>query len=181
MTYAFIKADGVACGMWYQLFDTVWYDKLGINPTEREYFFGLLNRDLSFKPALMAYCTIAEALDEAEFLGWLKIGRDTAHAMAFQTPRGTMAIAWDRSEGFILNRDHVKGKRYASPEPWVEQWTKSVEVSFPVIGETACVNVIGQTRRLASQGNMATVRLTGAPTIVYGLDRGRLTFYVKTL
>lgn len=179
MTYAFIKADGVACGMWYQLFDTVWYDKLGINPAEREYFFGLLNRDLSFKPALMAYCTIAEALDEAEFLGWLEVGRDTAHAMAFQTPRGTMAIAWDRSEGFILNRDHLKGRRYASPEPWVEQWAKSVEVSFPVTGEPTCVNVIGQARRLASEGGMATVRLTGAPTIVYGLDRARLTFYAK--
>ena len=102
--------------------------------------------------------------------------RDTAHAMAFQTPRGTMAIAWDRSEGFILNRDHSKGRRYASPEPWVEQWTKSVEVSFPVTGKASCVNVIGQARRIASGAGVATVRLTGAPTIVYGLDRARLAF-----
>ena len=180
MTYAFIKADGVACGMWYQLFDTVWYDKLGINSAEREYFFGLLNRDLSFKPALMAYCTIAEALDEAEFLGWLEVGRDTSHAMAFETPRGTMVVAWDRSEGFILNRDHVNGRRYASPEPWVEQWTKTVDVSFPVVDEAISINVIGQTRRLPSQDGKSTVRLTGAPIIVYGLDRNRLAFYAKT-
>ena len=103
-----------------------------------------------------------------------------SHAMAFQTPRGTMVVAWDRSEGFILNRDHEKGRRYASPEPWVEQWTKTVEVSFPVVGEAISVNVIGQTRRLPSHDGKSTVRLTGAPIIVYGLDRNRLAFYAKT-
>jgi len=40
-------------------------DRCGVDPKEREYFFGLLNRDLSPKPSFMAYCAVAEALEGA--------------------------------------------------------------------------------------------------------------------
>ena len=175
LSYALMKADGVKCGMFYQLFDSVWYNRLGINHRDREYYFGLLNRDLSFKPALMAYCAIAEALDGAEFAGWMAPRNGTTHAMLFKTPRGAMAVAWDRTEGQILNRDHKKGVPFASPEPWVSYWTKKIPFELPAAGERiTVVNPIGQKQAVPAKNGRVTLELTGAPTIVYGIDLSRL-------
>ncbi len=174
MMYAFIKADGVKCGMFYQMFDSVWYDKLGIDPNEREYSFGLLRRDLSFKPTLMAYCAIAEALDEAEFAGWMKATNKTTHAMLFKTPRGPMAVIWDRTEGMILNRDHKDGKPFPSPEPWETYWKHELAYELPAKGNVHVVNPIGQRREVPSVDGKVKLMLTGAPIIVYGVDLDRV-------
>ena len=60
LTFAIGKAEGMAAVLFYQLHDAVWHDVGGINHKDREYDFGLLNRDCSPKPSLMAFATIAE-------------------------------------------------------------------------------------------------------------------------
>lgn len=175
LMYAFIKADGVKCGFYYQLFDSVWYDQLGVNPRDREYYFGLLNRDMSPKPAFMGYVAIAEALDEAEFVGWIATPRDTTHAMAFRTPRGALAVAWDRSDGYVLTRRPPEGKRFLSPEAWEDKWETRVDFALPVLPGATAANAIGQERPLEMAGGTAIVRLSGAPQIIRGLDLSRVS------
>lgn len=176
LSYALIKADGVKCGFYYQLFDSVWYNKLGINPNDREYYFGMLNRDLSPKPALMAYMAIAEAMDGAEFAGWVETKDDKVHAMAFRREGGDFLVAWDRTEGYVLTKAPPKGERFRSPEPWVSHWTAEKPFEIPVVGPAQLVNAIGQVRTVKpGKASSVTVALTGAPVIVRNVDLAKIT------
>lgn len=175
LMYTLIKADGVKCGMFYQMFDGVWFDKLGVNPKNREYFFGMITRDLSFKPSMMAYCNIAEVLDEASFAGWMKSRNATTHAALFRTPRGPMAVIWDRTEGMILNSWNKGVKPWPSPDPWVGSWKKRIAYDIPVKGKVTAINPIGQRFDVPVSGGKAHLQLTGSPLIVYGVDLGGLS------
>lgn len=115
LTFALAKAENVKAAMWYQLFDSVWHDRFGANEKDREYHFGLVNRDFSLKPMVLAYATIAEALDGAEFSGWIRLPQPDARGMLFDTPRGPMAVLWSRKDGYTLSR---KVPDFPSPEPW---------------------------------------------------------------
>ena len=44
LSYALAAAEGVKNALYYQLFNSVWFDHLGVNATNREYFFGMINR-----------------------------------------------------------------------------------------------------------------------------------------
>ncbi|MBT3288848.1 MAG: hypothetical protein HN380_15985 [Victivallales bacterium] len=173
LTYALAKAEGVKCAMYYQLFDSVWYDKLGVNPKDREYFFGLVQRDLSFKPPLLAYCAIAEALDQASFTGWVKFPNAATRGLLFATPRGPLAILWNRADGYVLTKE---AKPFATPEPWVDTWQTKTPTPLPASGETVTViNCIGQRTSVPARDGSVTLTLDGAPTMVYGLDPQKLT------
>lgn len=170
LTYALALASGVKIAFYYQLFDSVWFNRLGINPKNREYFFGLVNRDLSFKPAMMGYIAAAEALDGATFVRWLELPNETSHGLFFDTPRGRVACLWDRSEGYELTRRPAEGERYRSPEPYVRHWTKSVRVSLPASGSVRTVDGIGRSAQVPVREGRAELELGGSPTFVYGLD-----------
>ncbi|XHR31069.1 MAG: hypothetical protein ACFUZC_11010 [Chthoniobacteraceae bacterium] len=187
LSFALAKAEGVKAVMWYQLFDSVWSDKLGVNPKDREYYFGLIQRDLSFKPALLAYATIAEELDQARFVRWLNFpALSKSRGLLFDTPRGPMAVLWDRTDGFILNKrkaDSAEIKAdpagtkppFASPEAWIDNWQSHIKVSLPVADKAlTTINPIGQRETVPANDHSATLTLTGAPVIVYGLDAERL-------
>ncbi len=167
LTYALIKADGVKCGMFYQMFDGIGFDKLGLKPDEREYSFGIFFRDMSPKPVFMGYVAIAEALDGAEFDCWLKTDCETTHAIRFRRGKGSVVVAWDRSEGLILTKWPKKGEKFRSPEPWVNTWTKSVPFSLPAKGKVKVANAIGQLSELPVKDGKVTVQLTGEPKIFY--------------
>lgn len=174
LSLALAKAENVKAVMWYQLFDSVWHDRLGVDPDEREYFFGLIQRDLSFKPALLAYCTAAEELDQARFVRWLRFpGASKTRGMLFDTPRGPMAVLWDRSDGYVLSR---KVPNFASPEPWVDTWKTRLPTTLPVAAgqSPVVINAIGQRSNPPHEDEHTTLDLTGAPVIVYGLDPARL-------
>ena len=173
LMYALIKAEKVKCGFYYQLFDGVWFDRLGINIKDREYHFGIMNRDMSPKPAFMAYCAIAEALDEARFIGWMEPSGKT-HGLVFQSPHETFAVVWDRTEGYVLTERPPQGKRFRSPEAWEEHWRRRVAIRIPVKGMTSVANVIGQRRNLASKDGWVEIEVGGAPVIVRGVDPGRI-------
>ena len=173
LMYALIKAEGVKCGFYYQLFDGVWFNRLGINHKDREYYFGIMNRDMSPKPAFMAYCAIAEALDEARFVGWMEPSNMT-HGLVFQSPHGAFAVVWDRTEGYVLTERPPKGKRFRSPEAWEEHWRRSVAIRLPVKGDVSVANVIGQRRGLEPKDGWVDIKVGGAPMIVRGIDLDRI-------
>jgi hypothetical protein len=181
LSFGLAMSEGVKALMWYQLFDTVHYDKLGVNPKDREYYFGLINRDLSFKPALLAYATAAEELDQAKFVRWLHFPEpDDAktRGLLFDTPRGPMTILWDRTDGYILTE---KVKDFASSEPWIDEWRSRISTTLPVASgheKITTINPVGQRRHVpvatTAGGPVVTLKLTGAPVIVYGLDPAKL-------
>ena len=87
----------------------------------------MINRDLSFKPSLMAFCNTAEVLDKAVFKGWIRMDENhpLSRGILFDTPRGSMAVLWDRTEGNILT--HPNGDIF--PEPWVSSWKKETNIA----------------------------------------------------
>lgn len=172
LTFALAQAEGVKAAMWYQLFDSVWYDRFGANEKNREYHFGLVNRDLSLKPLVLAYATAAEALDEARFQNWIPFADPDVKGMLFTSPRGPVAILWSRKDGYTLSR---KVPDYPSPEPWVDQWKTRTVVEIPAAeGKLRVIDVIGSEEEVEADNAAASIRLSGAPVIVYGVDVGRL-------
>lgn len=172
LSYALAKAEGVKCAMYYQLFDSVHFDKLGVNPTDREYFFGLVQRDLSFKPALLGYCAIAEALDQASFAGWAKLSDPATRGLLFTTPRGPLAILWNRADGYVLTE---RTPDFVTPEPWLDTWKTKTPTALPASGtEVTIINSIGQATTLPVHDGSLTLTLDGAPRLVYGLDTAKL-------
>jgi len=172
LSYALAAAKGVRVMDWYQLNDSVWYDQGGVNPKDSEYHYGLLNRDLSPKPSLLAYATIAAALDQAHFVKWIDLDNSHTKGLLFNTPRGPMAVLWDRSDGYRLNisADPVT-KHFASPEPWVDDWKTKVTVSIPATGRAVReIDCIGEGRSLPVRSGRAQITLDGAPRIYYGIS-----------
>jgi hypothetical protein len=170
--YALAKAEGVKCGMYYQLFDTVHYNKLGVNSKDREYYFGLVQRDLSFKPTVLAYCAIAEALDQATFKGWGKMANAENRCLLFATPRGPLAVLWNRADGYVLTK---RTPDFVTPEPWIDTWQTKTPTNLPSAGDTVTViNAIGQRASAKAVDGTVTLMLDGAPQLVYGLDAAAL-------
>lgn len=167
LQYALAASEGIRVAMFYQMFDSIWTDRQGINPKNREYFYGLINRDLSFKPGFLAYCTIAEALDEAKFIKPLAFPDKQTRGLLFSSPRGSFAVLWNRADGYRLT---YKSSDYVSPEAWKNTWKTTTSTSIPAQEESIVViNSIGQRKEVRSHGGYAQIELTGAPVIIYGL------------
>ena len=172
LSYALAAAEGVKAAFYYQLFDGVWYDRCGVNPKDREYFFGLLNRDLSPKPAFMAYCAVAEALEGATFEGWAKLPNAKQHGLVFKDGKmGRFAILWDRSEGYVLTKNE---RPFKSPEPWQKKWTKRTTVKISSEAPLTVIDVLGRRRVLPSRNGSVAVALDGSPQFVLLEDKSDL-------
>lgn len=172
LTFALAQAEGVKSAMWYQLFDSVWHDRLGASEKDREYHFGLMNRDMSFKPLVLAYAAAAEALDGAKFNRWLKMPDPDLKGLLFDTPQGSLAILWSRKDGYTLSK---KVPNFASKEPWQDAWKTRTPLTIPVAsGKFGITDAIGVPREAAVSGDSAVIELDGAPLFVRGLDAVRL-------
>ncbi len=115
------KAEGVRGVNWYQFHDSVLGNPQIADPANVEYHFGLMNRDLSAKPSLLAYANAARLLDDAVFGGWLEFGEPQTKGLYFESPGGDLAVLWNRADGFILNAGHPdEGDSFPAPEVWVE-------------------------------------------------------------
>jgi hypothetical protein len=168
LQFVLTKAEGAKCLMFYQLFDSVWYDQFGVNPKEREYFFGMINRDMSFKPLLMAYCASAEALDQATFVRALKSDDSNFRGLLFNTPRGPLSVLWNRADGYTLTQP---AQHFKTPEPWIDTWKTKIPFNVPTTASSiTAINVIGQEQIIPAQNGTAQIQLTGAPVMVYGMD-----------
>lgn len=171
LTLALAKAEGVRCVNWYQFHDSVIGNPQLANPVDTEYHFGLMNRDTSAKPSLLAYATAARVLDGATFVRWLRLP-GASKGLLFNTPRGQAAVLWNRTDGYILNTAGPRTDwRFPEPEVWVDTWTTKTDLT--VRARTATVkrvDCIGQESTLTRRNGTVTVTLDGAARIFYGLD-----------
>jgi hypothetical protein len=171
LTLAMAKAEGIRCVNWYQFHDSVLGNAQFADPENVEYHFGLMNRDVSAKPSLLAYATAAKTFDQATFLGWLDFDEPGLKGLLFDTPDGEAAVMWSRADGYILNADHDNAGRYfPAPEVWVDPWPTKTPLTVVTSGDSARqVDSIGQSTALTVNARTTTIVLDGAPRIFYGL------------
>ncbi|MBB5079796.1 hypothetical protein [Nonomuraea endophytica] len=171
LTLALSMAEGVSCVNWYQLHDSVLGKPQMADPANAEYHFGLMNRDTSAKPSMLAYATAAKVLDQATFTRWLTFADPDLKGLLFSTPEGPVSILWSRKDGYLLNTDHEPGTGwFAAPEPWVDDWPTKTDVHVPAAGgQVRVLDCIGRERRLTPCDGKVKIRLDGAPRVYYGL------------
>lgn len=170
LSLALAKAEGIKCVCWYQFHDSVLGMPQIADPDNVEYHYGLMNRDLSPKPSLLAYATAARALDQAVFRGQLTFADPETFGLWFDTPDGSAVVLWNRADGYILN---TAGQRtdwhFPAPEVWVDPWPTKTQLMVSASSAVRELDAIGQARTLPVTNGKATLTLDGAPRIYYGL------------
>ena len=172
LSLALAKAEGVRCVCWYQFHDSVLGNPQVANPADAEYHYGLMNRDTSAKPSLLAYANAARLLDRATFVRWLDFADDHNKGLLFDAPDGEFAVLWNRADGYILNADHdPAGSTFPAPELWLDPWPTKTTLVVPATGTSVTrIDCIGQETALASGAGTVALTLDGAPRIYRGLD-----------
>ena len=171
LSCAIAKIEGATALNWYQLHDSVHSNIGAINEFNTEYHYGLLRRDGTVKPSLLAFCTISEALDGAEFDRSVSYD-DDRKAWFFRTPRGPMAILYDRKDGYYPYDGMFTGRPFTGHlEPWLDHWKSRTDYRFEAPrGFVVVRDAIGRSRKVkADAKGYVTLKLSGAPVIVYGL------------
>lgn len=172
LSFALALAEGVHAVNWYQLHDSTVHHPQEADPVNPEYHFGLMNRDTSAKPTLLAYATSARAFDQATFVRWLEFDDPQVKGLQFSVPGGSgfLHVLWTRHDGYILNQDHGAEPWYPTPEPWVDHWPTKTTLDLRGIGGTVRESdAIGIERTIPILGGRATVTLDGAPRLYWGL------------
>ncbi|MFI5751506.1 hypothetical protein ACIBBE_37745 [Streptomyces sp. NPDC051644] len=171
LSLALAKAEGVRCVNWYQLHDSVLGKPQMADPANPEYHYGLMNRDTSAKPSMLAYATAAQVLDEATFTRWLDLADPDLKGLLFSTPDGPVSILWSRKDGYVLNADHQSDSTwFAAPEPWVDDWRTKTQLSVTAVGHTVReLDCLGRERLLTARQGRVRLQLDGAPRVYYGL------------
>jgi hypothetical protein len=172
LSFALALSEGVHAVNWYQLHDSTVHHPQEADPVNPEYHFGLMNRDTSAKPTLLAYATSARAFDQAKFVRWLEFDDPLIKGLQFSVPGGSgfLHVLWTRHDGYILNKDHGAEPWYKTPEPWVDHWPTKTTLSLKALnGSVREVDVIGGERIIPVAGGKAAVTLDGAPRLYWGL------------
>ena len=176
------KADGMAGFCAYQLHDGVSWDENGFpseNGTTRksEWYYGMLNRDNSPKPSALGYETAAEELDGSRFVREVRLKGTALNGFLFDTPRGHLAVLWDRTEGFDLRtqgpRKRTREEKFFHFEPWLDNWREKTPYDFAAAGGVKSVevrDVIGRKSVRPVEGGKVKLELTGSPVFVRGLN-----------
>lgn len=173
LTLALAKSVNVTRALWFQFYDNVKANPKGASSTNREYHFGLMLRDLSPKPSLLAFASAAEQFDEAEFVRWFAFPQPELRGLLFDTPRGPLSLIWSRADGYVLNTESQKQSDgfWPSPEPWVDTWSTKTTIELPATGATVTrIDAIGRQTKLPVYGGTVSIVVDGAPYLYYGLD-----------
>ena len=165
----------------YQLHEGVSWDENGF-PKEKgttrksEWYYGMLNRDNSPKPSALGYETAAEELDGARFVREVRLKGTALNGFLFDTPRGPLAVLWDRTEGYDLRTQgpRVRGRRekFFHFEPWFDNWRVKTPYAFAVADGVSSVevrDVIGRRSGRTVEDGKVKLELTGSPVFVRGL------------
>ncbi|MGW1345111.1 hypothetical protein ACWCOV_28980 [Kribbella sp. NPDC002412] len=175
---ALAKVYGVRGVTWYTLNDSIQFQPMEADPDNPEYHYGLLNRDLSPKPSLLAFATVARWLDQSTWLGWAALADPQLFGLVFDGPGGKVNILWSRKDGYLLNTDPDRRipsstEYYRTPEPWEDQWPTKTSTTLPTPAATTTVrelNCLGMDVATHQASNsQVTVTLDGAPRIFIGL------------
>ena len=144
----------------------------GVVPNNAEYDFGLLMRDDSPKPSLLAFAAAAEALDGARFLREFSRKGTKLRGLEFDTPRGKLAILYDRTDGTNLAKlsPAFRTPDFRHKEPWEEHWKTTVSHRFRTSGnEITVIDPIGRRKTLPAVNGSVTLKMNGSPRMIYGL------------
>ena len=177
-----LSEPGVVSFCVHKLHEGVGFNDNGVNHKNMEYHYGLLHRDNAPKPSFMGYVTAAEELDGATFNRWIFRDEkaDKLRGLVYDTPRGPLALLWDRTEGFLLT-DHapvkrVKGAPFFHWEPWFDHWRVKKPHTFKAAGgEVTTIDCIGRRKTMPVKDGHVTLFLDGGPRFVYGLDLSEFT------
>ena len=176
LSMALAKSERVDGVNWYQLHDSTIHHPQEAAPTNPEYHYGLMNRDTSAKPSLLAFANGTRVLEQASFIRWLDFDAidNDLRGLLFDTPDGPMSILWTRKDGYHLNADHNPDQPYyPHPEAWQDDWpTKTTLVLRGAAARE--IDCIGQRRTIASTLGRLTLHLDGAPRIYYGLSASQV-------
>ncbi|HAI10716.1 MAG TPA: hypothetical protein DCM28_03370, partial [Phycisphaerales bacterium] len=163
LTYAYGVSENIAGVEFYQLHDSVWHDRGGINPNDSEYHYGILYRDGTLKPSLLAFCAIAQALDGATFNKYMTFTNPDIKGIQYTTPHGNMAIIWNRAEGYVYD-DSIE------QDPWVDHWNTNTTITVNSSQSSlTIIDTIGRSNTVPVSGGSASLTVNGAPIIVYGM------------
>ena len=172
-----VSEPGVRSFTVHKLHEDISWDDNGIKTGDMEYHYGLLHRDNSPKPSFMGYVTAAEELDGAKFRQWIYRNekKDMLRGLVYDTPRGPLALLWDRTEGEMLcnhaPEPRKKGEPFFHYEPWRDHWRVKNRRTFNASGKTVTVvDVLGRRKELPVAGKRVTLTLDGGPVFVYGLS-----------
>jgi len=171
LSIALAWSEGVRAVNWYQLHDSTVHHPQEADPANPEYHYGLMMRDTSPKPSLLAYATAARAFDGAIFERWLDFADDRIRGLQFSTDRGPLSVLWTRTDGYLLNADHGPDQYYAAPEPWVHHWRTETEIFVRAASSTVrAVDAIGrETLIRTAPGRLTPITLDGAVQLFWGL------------
>ncbi|MGW1209825.1 hypothetical protein ACWD5F_09280 [Streptomyces sp. NPDC002499] len=170
LSLALAKAEGVTCVCWYQFHDSVLGMPQVADPDNVEYHYGLMNRDLSPKPSLLAYATAARVLDEAVFRGRLTFPDPKTFGLWFDTPDGPAVVLWNRADGYLLNTSGARTDwHFPAPEVWVDPWPTKTRLKATAATAVRELDAVGRSRQLSPVHGRVTLTLDGAPRVFYGL------------
>ena len=98
----------------------------------------------------------------------------------FETPRGPLAVLWDRTEGYDLRtqgpRKRTRGERFFHFEPWLDNWRVKTSYEFAAADGVQSVevrDVIGRKSVRTVEDDKVKLELTGSPVFVRGLAHGQ--------
>ena len=98
------------------------------------------------KPAYAAYATMTQALDQANFDGWVKTGSHTNFCLRFKGPRGNVYALWN-----------LRGKR-------------PITLTLPGEGDVSVTDVMNNTRTLKTKDKQVTFTTDASVTYVTGVE-----------
>lgn len=167
------KTRDVYALIWYKSHDGAYWDVNGVNEYNSEYHYGLLIRDGTVKPSVLGWCAAAEMLDGAQFKCYRDWG-DKRRCWTFSTPRGEAAVLVDRTDG---EQPYPWDGFAGHKDPWVDHWKSFNDYTFAATGSVVkVVDTIGREKLVPVKGGRVTLRLSGSPVIVYGLDLANSAF-----
>lgn len=168
LSMALAYAENVETAFMFKFNEGISFDVNGVNENDREWNFGIMMRDGSPKPSMMGYAAAAEVLDGAEFIRYLSIPGTKIRGMEFRTPKGKMAILYDRKDGYWYE---PKSDVFAHKEAWIDPWKSRTEYTFASrSGQIRLVDHIGREKTLPVKNGKVRLTLSGAPVAVYGLE-----------
>ncbi|MCF6472742.1 hypothetical protein FAF44_30740 [Nonomuraea sp. MG754425] len=168
LTLALAVSEGVDGVNWYQPHDSTIHHPQEADPANPEYHFGLMNRDTSAKPALLAFATATRVLEGATFVRWLTFDDPDLKGLLFDG----FAILWSRKDGYFLNADHGADPWYPHKEAWADHWPTKTALTLPATGTSVReVDCIGRERTIPVRDGRVRLTLDGAARVYYGLSQ----------
>jgi hypothetical protein len=139
----------------------------GTNPAEKEHNFGILNHDLSPRPAFVAAAVAARSVEGRPFLRHLRCAREDVQAQLFGPAKSPVLAVWATEVGYQEKIAHPKLGQAGSA------MDKAVPVTVAVDGKRVVVtDWQGRSRTVPVVDGKVQLVLGTWPQYVTGVGAG---------